>query len=1038
MMKLSARLTIAIIALVLVTATIAGLMTYIRVLNVVEPRVLDKIYAHVHLITSELNSTVGPARADVIGFVASNTVAEIVKARLNGRTDPSASAIENEWRRLLGLRFVAELNAKLSYAQFRFIGVADGGRELVRVDRSGPNGATRVVPDAELQRKGDALYFKKTIDLPAGQTYVSSIDLNREHNLIDVPHMPTLRTASTIYAPDGKPFGIIVINVDLRPEFAGIRSHNRGETHVYVVNERGDYLVHPDAKSEFGFEFGTPSKIQNDFPDFSGLLAKSDISTANESQLQVMKNSAGSRFGVGWEVVRLAGGPRITVIEATPYAQVMAAATAVRSSSLEGGLIAVLCAVALAIVLARSLTRPLVQMTKVVEGFSRGEVMAPPNGGGHEIQTLADAFTHMGARLRQKSASLIRETRQRTRIFDTSLDLIMVTDRSGRFLQISPSCVVILGYRPEEMVDRVAIDFVFPDDLENTRNEMRLARDGKEMRQFECRYRHKDGRVVSLSWSGVWSEPDRQYYFMGRDMTEKKRLEQAERQTKETLAAVIHASPVAIICLNAADRSVIVWSRAAEEIFGYSAEETIGRPYPLVPMGHEVEFDRIFERALTGETLRNIQVQRRRKDGSIIDISFDAAPMYNAGQVRAVAYALADITERSKLEQQLRQSQKMDAIGQLTGGVAHDFNNMLTVITGTIDILADAVADKPQLLEITKLISDAADRGADLTRSLLAFARRQPLQPCVTNVNVVTAEAARLLQPTLGENIEIVSRLNEDAFSALIDPAQLSTAILNLAINARDAMPNGGKLTLESDNVVLDESYASMHSEVVPGSYVMIAVSDTGTGIPAAIREKVFEPFFTTKGAGTGTGLGLSMVYGFVKQSGGHIKIYSEEGHGTTLKLYLPQTGGQPTKNLDVFPAIKRGYETILVVEDDALVLASVSAQLQGLGYTTLSASNATEALAIVDSGAAFDLLFTDVIMPGPMNGRRLTDEIGKRRSPLKVLFTSGYTENSIVHHGRLDQGVLLLVKPYRKQDLAKMIRTALEAANIPPNNPNI
>jgi signal transduction histidine kinase/CheY-like chemotaxis protein len=379
-------------------------------------------------------------------------------------------------------------------------------------------------------------------------------------------------------------------------------------------------------------------------------------------------------------------------------------------------------------------------------------------------------------------------------------------------------------------------------------------------------------------------------------------------------------------------------------------------------------------------------------------------------------------------ESQVRQAQKMEAIGQLTGGVAHDFNNILTVITGTIEILGEAVKDSPHLVQITNMIGAAAARGADLTQHLLAFARRQPLQPRSVDVNALVVEAARLLQPTLGEQIEIESMLAHDSAPALIDPSQLSTAILNLALNARDAMPNGGRLTLETKNVVLDENYAAMSSEVKPGNYVMIAVSDSGKGIPGSLLEKVFEPFYTTKDIGKGSGLGLSMVYGFVKQSNGHIRIYSEEDHGTTVKLYLPQAAGV----VDALPAkagiseFERGDESILIVEDDALVREYVVTQIGRLGYDTLAASNGAEALAIINGPERIDLLFTDVIMPGGMNGRQLAIEAQTLRPGLKILYTSGYTENAIVHHGRLDAGVLLLPKPYLSSDLARMIRTAL------------
>jgi len=398
--------------------------------------------------------------------------------------------------------------------------------------------------------------------------------------------------------------------------------------------------------------------------------------------------------------------------------------------------------------------------------------------------------------------------------------------------------------------------------------------------------------------------------------------------------------------------------------------------------------------------------------------------------VRRHFFVGRDLTEKRAAEALFRQAQKMEAVGQLTGGIAHDFNNILTVITGTIGILNDAVADRPELAAVAAMIDEAAERGADLTRHLLAFARKQPLQPREVNVNTLILETAKLLRPTLGEHVEINPLLAEDAWTALVDPSQLTSAILNLALNARDAMPAGGKLVLETKNIYLDESYADMHAEVTAGHYVMIAVSDTGSGIPAGNLEKVFDPFFTTKEVGKGTGLGLSMVYGLVKQSNGHIKIYSEEGYGTTIKIYLPRATGLDQAAVELSPSsiVEGGHEAVLVVEDDALVRRYVVTQIKGLGYATLEASNAAEALDIIGNAATVDLLFTDVIMPGSMNGRQLVDETLRRRPSLKTLYTSGYTENAIVHHGRLDPGVLLLAKPYRTSDLARMIRKALDS----------
>ncbi|MGJ5034226.1 PAS domain S-box protein [Bradyrhizobium sp. HKCCYLRH3059] len=521
----------------------------------------------------------------------------------------------------------------------------------------------------------------------------------------------------------------------------------------------------------------------------------------------------------------------------------------------------------------------------------------------HGVVIGASKVAHDITESKRTRTALTRETEERRRIFETSQDLILVANSYGQLMQVSPSALDVLGYRPEEMVGRNASDFVYPPELEAVRSQMRACRRGRDVRNFEAQLMHKEGRGVVLNWMASWSEPVQRHFFVGRDLTEK---------------------------------------RAAEA--------------------------------------------------------------------------------------QFRQAQKMEAVGQLTGGVAHDFNNILTVITGSIGILADAVSDRPELASVAKLIDDSADRGAQLTRQLLAFARKQPLQPTDLDVNALLNETAALLQPTLGAQIEIERILDADPCTALADPNQLATAVINLALNARDAMPQGGKLTLETANVTLDRDYADVHSEVIVGDYVMIAVSDTGCGIPPAYLEKVFDPFFSTKGTGKGTGLGLSMVFGFVKQSGGHIKIYSEVGHGTSIKLYLPRSASTPAASAGLqAPDARGGNETILIVEDDPLVRQHVIAQVGSLGYTTLAAANAAEALDVLERHPEIDLLFTDVIMPGAMNGRQLADAARVRRPALRTLFTSGYTENAIVHHGRLDAGVLLLPKPYRKPELARMIRIALE-----------
>jgi len=433
-------------------------------------------------------------------------------------------------------------------------------------------------------------------------------------------------------------------------------------------------------------------------------------------------------------------------------------------------------------------------------------------------------------------------------------------------------------------------------------------------------------------------------------------------------------------------------------------------------------------RVLRGEKFEDLEMIVRPYSGNPPrHLMVSGRPMLDGqGDISGAVLVYHDATMSRETERQLYQSQKLDAIGKLTGGVAHDFNNMLTVISGNTETLVESLKQQPELQRIARLIDDAAERCAELIQHLLAFARRQPLQPRNVEINGAIADIAKLLRPTLGEQIQIETVLEQGPMTAHIDPSRLTNAVLNMAINARDAMPNGGKLLLETHRVVLDEAYAQAHADVVAGPYIMLAVSDTGTGMTIETQHKAFEPFFTTKEVGKGSGLGLSMVYGFVKQSGGHIKIYSEEGHGTTIKLYLPPGEGTAEVAAAATPPVEGGAETIFVVEDDSLVRNFVTAQLQSLGYKTIAAADGKSALDLITAGQPFDLLFTDVVIPGGMSGRELAEEVARLRPGVKVLYTSGYTDNAIVHHGKLDDGVMLLTKPYRRNQLAEMIRKAL------------
>lgn len=397
----------------------------------------------------------------------------------------------------------------------------------------------------------------------------------------------------------------------------------------------------------------------------------------------------------------------------------------------------------------------------------------------------------------------------------------------------------------------------------------------------------------------------------------------------------------------------------------------------------------------------------------------------NAGLEERVAL---EIAERLKAEDALRQAQKMEALGQLTGGVAHDFNNLLQVISGNLQLLLKDISGNERAMRRVENALAGVQRGSKLASQLLAFGRRQPLEPKVVNIARFLTGIEELLRRTLGDDIEIEAIGSGGLWNVLVDPTQMENALLNLAINARDAMEgHGGKLTIEAGNAFLDDDYVRRHSDVPPGQYVMLAVTDTGAGMPPEIVEQVFEPFFSTKPVGKGTGLGLSMVYGFVKQSGGHIKIYSEVGQGTTVKIYFPrvQRSEDLATEADFGPVIG-GPETILVAEDDEQVRATVVEMLGDLGYGVLKAKDAAGALSVIESGVAIDLLFTDVVMPGPVKSTELARHARERLPDIAVLFTSGYTENSIVHGGRLDPGVELLSKPYRREALARKVRQAL------------
>jgi two-component system, cell cycle sensor histidine kinase and response regulator CckA len=512
-------------------------------------------------------------------------------------------------------------------------------------------------------------------------------------------------------------------------------------------------------------------------------------------------------------------------------------------------------------------------------------------------------------------------------------------------------------------------------------------------------------------------------------------LDRAEREALERrFRQILALAPDAIVAADE-DFRVTIFNRAAETVFGYSSDEVAGMPLDILlpPRFTERHRHHMTEMAAPADGLRrhteHFDVIGRRKDGSEFPAESSIARLVEGGHTTFMA-VIRDVSERHALEAQLRQAQRMEAVGQLTGGLAHDFNNLLTIVIGNLDLLLERIDKTGDAAEMARLALDASLRGATLTRQLLAFSRRQPLEPKAFDMNALVSDTIGLLRRTLGQQLEIETRFAPDLLPVLADPAQLESAFANLAINARDAMPEGGRLTIETANKQLDEEYAMHNVDVAAGDYVMLAVTDNGSGIAAEFVDKVFEPFFTTKEPGQGTGLGLSMVYGFAKQSGGHVKIYSELGHGTTVRLYLPCADADRQRS-DVKPCqpaeVLTGDATILVVEDSAEVRRVAVNHLLAFGYRVIESGNGREALVRLAENEEIDLLFTDVVMPGGLSGPELARQARALRPNLKVLFTSGYAESAI--DGGLPDGLAgnLLSKPYRREELSRKLRQVLE-----------
>ena len=626
---------------------------------------------------------------------------------------------------------------------------------------------------------------------------------------------------------------------------------------------------------------------------------------------------------------------------------------------------------------------------------------------------------------------------------------IYLISRDGRVLTWNSGAEKLKGYGPEEIIGRSFTIFYTAEDRDLGIPQRALdvaARTGRfETEGWRVR---KDG---TRFWAlvvidAVHNEAGELLGFakVTRDLTERQFAQQSlvesERRYRQLIEAV---TDYAIFQLDA-NGFISTWNPGAERIKGYSAEEIIGRHFSCFYTAEDQKSGvpaQVLETAKR-EGRYEAEAWRVRKDGSLLFASVVIDPIRSDdGEVIGFAKVTRDITEKHKVQtalkeaqEQLAVSQKMEAVGQLSGGIAHDFNNLMMIVLGNLETAKRTTSDlantHPNLERNLNNAMRGAQRAASLTIRLLAFSRRQPLDPKPLDVNKFLAGSAEFLQRSLGELIDIEVVGAAGLWQIEVDTNQLETALVNIAINARDAMPSGGRLTIEAANTYLDSAYCQSIPELSPGQFVAICMTDTGEGMDAAVASRAFEPFFTTKEMGHGTGLGLSQVYGFVKQSGGHIKIYSEAGHGTTVKIYFPRFKGEGSDDEIESPEIlaqgEQG-ETILLVEDDKDVRTYLSEVLRGLRYRVLSAANATIALKLlVEDQIRIDILLTDIVMSG-MNGRELGEKAVQMRPRLKVIYMTGYSRNAVVHHGRLDRDVDLLQKPISTQELATRLREALD-----------
>ena len=636
-------------------------------------------------------------------------------------------------------------------------------------------------------------------------------------------------------------------------------------------------------------------------------------------------------------------------------------------------------------------------------------------------------------------------------------DAIVAVDQRGIILQVNSQTEQMFGYAHHELIGQ-NIDLLVPeryrkhhlDHRDSFAHHPKIRRMGAGLDLYG---RRRDGSEfpVEIGLSPITSDRGLLVLSAIRDITDRKKIEAELRRAHEELAersnqqifdyrtrlaAIVDSSQDAIIGKDL-DGIITAWNKGAEHIYGYTAAEMIGQPITrLAPDDRKAEISEILAKLRQGQSIDHFESIRVAKDGRHLNVSLSISPIRDAkGTIVGASTIARDITEQKRAEDQLRQAQKMEAVGRLAGGVAHDFNNILGIIAACTEFLRDRIDRESSTAQYVDNIRKAAERGAALTRQLLVFSRKQVVQPRVLDLNERLTEVSKLVRPLMGDDVEIVIRPKSQNVYVEADSSQLDQIVLNLAVNARDAMPHGGKFILETSTVDFDDAFARLHYPMTAGNYVLLAVSDTGVGMDDITLQRIFEPFFTTKEVGKGTGLGLATVYGIIKQAGGSIWVYSEPGRGTTFKIYLPSAahkiGVPPEPPIEI---VRRASNqaTVLLVEDDEMFASLTRQMLEEHGYHVLTARDGASALEVVAANGDIDVVLTDVVMRG-LNGPDLVSKLAKSYPALRVVYMSGYTGELIAEHDVLRSGFPLLEKPFTRVSLLRAIDSALDLAQEPP-----